>query len=104
MATTFPEAIQDFTPALDITATDGALIAQYQQAKMNGEFALAAQILSQIPQAGQKTITAGKLNTIFDTCRALEDYFLQRFSPAYVVSETEPTEQEIGDFWFEVTD
>ena len=32
---------------------------------------------------------------------ALETYYLQRWSPAYVVSDTQPIDQAVGDFWFD---
>lgn len=103
MATTFPNEIQTFTTAVDVSPSDGILLAQYQQAKENGNFSLAAQIFAQIPQADQKIISANKINTIIDTCYALEKYYLEKFSPAYIVSATQPSGQETGDFWFEVT-
>ena len=34
---------------------------------------------------------------------AVEKYFQARYSPAYVVSNTQPSAQENGDFWFQVT-
>ena len=34
---------------------------------------------------------------------ALQEQFAKRYSPAYVVSETQPASQEIGDYWFKVT-
>ena len=87
----------------DISASDGALIAQYQIAMQSGNLALAKQILAQIPNNQNKIITADYLNTINDTLVAVEQYFQARYSPAYVVSETQPQNQEATDFWFEVT-
>ena len=87
----------------DISASDGALIAQYQIAMQTGNLALAKQILSQIPNSQNKIITADYLNTINDTVVAVEKYFQARYSPAYVVSNTQPSAQENGDFWFQVT-
>ena len=43
------------------------------------------------------------LNTINDTVVAVERYFNERYSPAYIVSETMPTNQQDTDFWFQVT-
>ena len=87
----------------DISASDGALIAQYQAAMRAGNLALARQILAQIPNNQSKIITADYLNTINDTVVAVEQYFGGRYSPAYIVSENQPTYQEATDFWFEVT-
>ena len=87
----------------DISASDGTLIAQYQAAMQAGNLALAKQILSQIPNSQNKIITADYLNTINDTVVAIERYFGSRYSPAYIVSESQPACQEATDFWFEVT-
>ena len=103
MATSFPNSVQNFPQMQDISASDGALITQYQAAMQAGNLALARQILAQIPNNQSKIITADYLNTINDTVVAVEKYFQARYSPAYVVSETQPQGQEANDFWFEVT-
>ena len=103
MATTFPNAIQNFPQMIDLIASDGTLVQQYQIAMQAGNLALAKQILDQIPNNQSKIITADYLNTINDTLVAVEKYFQTRYSPAYVVSDTQPSLQESGDFWFQVT-
>lgn len=103
MSTLFPNAIQNFPQMIDLTASDGALVQQYQTAMQAGNLTLAQQILAQIPNNQNKIITADYLNTINDTLVAVEKYFQTRYSPAYVVSNTRPVNQETGDFWFEVT-
>ena len=103
MATTFPNAIQNFPQMIDLIASDGTLVQQYQAAMQAGNLTLAKQILDQIPNSQSKIITADYLNTINDTLIAVEKYFQARYSPAYVVSETQPQGQEANDFWFEVT-
>ena len=103
MATSFPNAIQNFPQMIDLIASDGTLVQQYQAAMQAGNLALAKQILAQIPNNQNKIITADYLNTINDTVVAVEKYFLARYSPAYVVSNTQPSAQESGDFWFQVT-
>ena len=103
MATSFPNAIQNFPQMIDLTASDGALAQQYQAAMQAGNLTLAQQILAQIPDNQSKIITADYLNTINDTLVAVERYFQARYSPAYVVSNTRPVNQETGDFWFEIT-
>ena len=42
------------------------------------------------------------MNTAWDTLTELQKYFYQKYSPAYVVSETVPENQEVGDYWFKV--
>ena len=103
MPSLFPQQVQTFNQMQDISASDGALIAQYQTAMQAGNLTLAKQILAQIPNNQNKIITADYLNTINDTVVAVEKYFQARYSPAYVVSNTQPSSQESGDFWFQVT-
>ena len=103
MSSLFPGAIQTFPQMIDLTASDGALAQQYQAAMQAGNLTLAQQILAQIPNNQSKIITADYLNTINDTVVAVEKYFQARYSPAYVVSNTQPSAQENGDFWFQVT-
>ena len=103
MATSFPNAIQNFPQMIDLAASDGTLVQQYQLAMQAGNLTLAKQILAQIPNNQNKIITADYLNTINDTVVAVEKYFQARYSPAYVVSDTQPSAQESGDFWFQVT-
>ena len=103
MPSLFPQQVQTFNQMQDISASDGALIAQYQIAMQAGNLALAKQILTQIPNNQNKIITADYLNTINDTVVAVEQYFSGRYSPAYIVSESQPAYQEATDFWFEVT-
>ena len=103
MATSFPNAIQNFPQMIELTASDGTFAQQYQAAMQAGNLTLAKQILAQIPNNQNKIITADYLNTINDTVVAVEKYFQARYSPAYVVSNTQPSAQENGDFWFQVT-
>ena len=103
MSTLFPSEIQTFPKMTDLTASDGELVKQYQAAMQAGNLTQAKQILGQISNGQNKIITADYLNTINDTLVAVEKYFQARYSPAYVVSNTRPTNQETGDFWFEIT-
>ena len=104
MATTFPNQIQNFPTMVDVSATDGNLINQYQTAIQAGDLATAQQILAQIPNYQNKIITAELMNTINDTVEAVEQYFINRYSPAYIVSENQPAGQNPTDFWFQITD
>ena len=103
MATSYPNSVQTFPQMVDLLASDGALVQQYQTAMQAGNLALAKQILAQIPNNQNKIITADYLNTINDTVVAVEQYFQVRYSPAYIVSESQPAHQKATDFWFEVT-
>lgn len=103
MATTFPGQVQEFPTMYDISASDAALVAQYQAAMQAGDFDTAQSILSSIPLAEQKIVTADLLNQILDTTVAVENYFLQRYSNGYIVSPVQPAGQSTGDFWFQIT-
>lgn len=103
MATSYPNSVQTFPQMIDLAASDGPLVQQYQTAMQAGNLTLAQQILAQIPNNQSKIITADYLNTINDTVVAVEKYFQARYSPAYIVSNTQPSAQENGDFWFQVT-
>ena len=43
------------------------------------------------------------MNDVLDGLTATEQYFGERYSPAYIVSEMQPTFQQATDFWFHVT-
>lgn len=103
MPSLFPGQIQTFPQMIDVLATDGPLIEQYQAAMEAGDIITAKQILAQIPNNQNKIITADYLNTINDTVVAVQQYFQGRYSPAYVVSATQPAGQVDTDFWFQVT-
>lgn len=99
----FPDTIVNFPTMQNITASDGALIAQYQQAMLNQDTTLALEILSRISNYTRKIITASYLNSIGTTVKALELYYLEKYSPAIVVSSTQPVHQGETDLWFQIT-
>lgn len=103
MATNFPNQVDTFPTMLDITVDDAALVKQYQDAMEAGDYDAAQVALGQIPNSQQKIISAGLMNDVLDGLTATEQYFGDRYSPAYIVSETQPTFQQATDFWFHVT-
>lgn len=103
MATSFPGAVQTFVRRMDLTESDGALVKQYQDAMQNGDLSLAAIILEKIPDHDKKLVSAELLNDMTDTIEAVETFFLEKYTPGYVVSETQPAGQSNGDFWFHIT-
>lgn len=102
MSTLFPGAIQTFPTMTDITATDAPYVKSYQEAMEQGNVALASQYLQQISNYSSKIINANLLNNIIDTTVAVQEFYEQRYSPAYVVSSSQPASQQVGDFWFKV--
>ena len=104
MATTYPNAYQGFPTMQNISAMDASIVAQYQDAIENNDYARAQQLLQTIPDFDKKMITASLLNTVFDTNVALQKFYTTRYNPAYVVSKTQPLGQEVGDFWIKIED
>lgn len=98
----FPKEIVNFPTMQNISASDGELIAQYQKAIENKDTATAATILAQIPNYQKKIVTATYLNSIATTVKALELYYLEKYSPAIVVSSTQPLQTKT-DMWFQIT-
>lgn len=104
MASSFPEAIDVFPQMMDLLASDGELIKQYQSAMDSGDIQTANQIMAQVPNGKNKIISAEYMNNINNAVVSMENYTLSAYSPAYVVSNTQPANQEATDFWFQVTD
>lgn len=79
--TNFPSSLDQFMTFLNIVASDGPLIAQYQAAMESGNQTQANQILAQIPQGTQKIITATTLNQLSQAVLAIERFFLTDIEP-----------------------
>ena len=103
MATSYPGSVQTFPQMIDLTASDGALAQQYLAGMQAGNLTLTKQSVARMLNKQKIIITSDYLNTVNDTVIAVEKYFQTRYSPAYVVSGTQPSAQENGDFWFQVT-
>lgn len=101
MSTSFPGSVQIFPVMKDINVSDAELVRQYQAAIANGDIEGAKAALKKIPDNQKKIITADYLNMINDTVQAVQQYFLSRYSPTYIVSKDIPAGQAIGDFWFQ---
>lgn len=104
MATTFPYVIQTFPTMMDITQEDADLVAQYQSAIQRGDISTASQILRSISNYDKKIINADLLNTIQDTLVAVEQFYADKYNPSYIVSDTRPSGQSVGDYWFEIVE
>lgn len=100
--TSFPNAIQTFPMMQDMTAADAELVKQYQELMEQGRIGAARDVLAQISNYQNKVVTSSLLNIMNDTIVALEEYYMTKFSPAYIVSATQPATQDVGDFWFKV--
>lgn len=99
----FPEEIITFEDRMNMDTSDYALVKQYQEALQNQDIETANEILIQIPNYQRKIISPDYLNSIAQTVMALELYFLEKYSPAIVVSSSQPVHQEETDMWFQIT-
>lgn len=79
--TTFPDSIQSFVTMLNMTVADGVNIAGYQKAIEDGNNALAQQYYNNIINGNQKIIDAEKMNTLMQTCVALQRFFSTDIQP-----------------------
>lgn len=95
--TTFPDQIQTFVQMLDILASDANALNGYQQAMRDGNYQLAQTYLSQIPNWNNKIIDANKINTLIDTCVALERFYNNEIIP-YVNQKESEYESEMEKF------
>lgn len=84
--TTFPDSINSFVTMLNMSIADGAAVTGYQQAMQAGNNTLAQQYYSQITNANQKFIDATKMNTLMDTCVALQKFYKSDIEP-YIQSQ-----------------
>ena len=79
--TTYPNTVDTFTQFLDILASDGDLVKQYQIAIQNGDTATANAVIQQIPAYKQKLLTAQDLNKFIDAIIALERFYKTDITP-----------------------
>lgn len=100
--TNFPNSLDQFTTWLNIVATDGPLIAQYQSAMEAGNTTQANQILAKIPQGTQKIITAVSLNTLSQAMLAIERFYLTDIEP-YINNLQESWTNTIQQFSYQGT-
>ena len=87
--TQFPTNIQTFVTMLNMTANDAPLIKQYQTAMENGDTALAQSIYIQIANADAKFIDSTKLNTLMQTCVALQRFYKTDIQPYITTKQGE---------------
>lgn len=95
--TSFPGSLDTFTTWINILASDGPLITQYQAALQVGNTAQANQILAQIPQGTQKIITATDLNKLTQAIQAIERFYKTDVKP-YIQSQQESWLNIINQF------
>lgn len=100
--TDFPQSEDQFTTWLNIIASDGPLILQYQSALQKGNTKLANQILSQIPNGTQKIIKAVDINKYSEAILALERFYNGDIQP-YIESKQQSWTNTINQFRYRGT-
>ena len=82
-----------------MTVSDSAAVSGYQAAMEAGNTSLAQQYYSQIANADQKFIDATKMNTIMDTCVAVQRFYLTDIKP-YIENKQSSWQNKVGQFVF----
>lgn len=95
--TTFPDQEQNFVEMIDIGTGDATALTSYQNAMMQGNFQAAQAALASMTASDNKIINAIKLNTLFDTCVALERFYKSDVEP-YIDQKQEEWEATVALF------
>lgn len=82
---------------LNMTVADAEAVVGYQQAMQAGDNTLAQQYYNQITSANQKFVDATKMNTLMDTCVALQKFYTSDIEP-YIESQQDIWEARIDQF------
>lgn len=85
---------------MNITATDGPLIAQYHSYTEQGNTVQANEILSQIPQGTQKIIKATDVNKWTQAILALERFYISDIEP-YIQQQQEDWQAIVDQFSYQ---
>lgn len=82
-----------------MTVNDAEAVSGYQAAMEAGNTSLAQQYYAQITNANQKFVDAEKMNTLMDTCVALQRFYLTDIKP-YVENKQASWQNIINQFVF----
>ena len=85
-----------------MTVNDAEAVSGYQAAMEAGNTSLAQQYYAQITNANQKFVDAEKMNTLMDTCVALQRFYLTDIKP-YVENKQISWQNTINQFVFKGT-
>lgn len=84
---------------LNMTVNDAEAVSGYQAAMEAGNTSLAQQYYAQITNANQKFVDAEKMNTLMDTCVALQRFYLTDIKP-YIENKQTSWQNTINQFIF----
>lgn len=87
--TSFPDEIQTFVTMLNMVVNDAEAVNGYQQAMRDGDYTLAQQYFNQITNGSQKILDADKINTLMQTCIAIQRFYLSDIEPYLNNKQTE---------------
>lgn len=73
--TSFPDEEQEFTTMADMTVSDASAVKNFQAAMEDGDSETAQTYYEEITDADTKFLTAEKLNTLMQTCIALQRFY-----------------------------
>lgn len=91
--TSFPDSFQTFTDMLDITAADAVNVKGFQEAMLAGNTELANTYFNQITNANKKFVTADFMNSLFQTCIAVQRFYKDDYESTIEQKETEWREE-----------
>lgn len=95
--TSFPDSVQSFVTMLNMAVTDADYVRGYQDAMEQGDSALAQTYYNQIVNANQKFVDATKMNTLMQTCIALQRFYDSDIGP-YIETQHTSWENRINQF------
>lgn len=97
--TNFPEQVQSFITMLNMTVSDADAVMGYQEAMRNGDITTAQRYFSQIANGEQKFITAEVMNTLMETCIALQRFYNSDIEP-YINTKQASWETNVNRFTY----
>ena len=95
--TSFPNEIQSFITMLNMTVNDADAVMGYQEAMGRGDISTAQMYFSQITNGQQKFISAETMNTLMETCIALQRFYTSDIEP-YIESKQTVWESKMNSF------
>ena len=95
--TAWPDSAQTFVTMQNILASDGDNVKGFQEAMESGNAALAQHYYANITNADAKFIDATKMNTLFQTCVALQRFYKTDVQP-YITSKQAEWQSQLDQF------
>lgn len=97
--TVFPNSVDTFITALNITAEDAPKVKAYMEAMQNGNISLASSIFASIDNASRKVLSAERLNQFSDSLTAMERFYRNDIKP-YITEKQSEWQGIINEFTY----